>query len=80
MELLVDTSEDYQQANECGLELFQAFALDAKNAYQGRMTTDQAIRLLTEARQRPFPLPTDDEPQPAASTGKARAIEPFSIV
>lgn len=50
LELLLDTGEDYPQANEFVLELFQVLALDAKHAYQGRMTSDQAIELLTEAR------------------------------
>jgi hypothetical protein len=50
LEVLVDTGEEYQRTNECGLELFQILALDAKNAHQGRMTSDEAIELLTEAR------------------------------
>jgi hypothetical protein len=49
-ELLVDTGEDYQRTNECVWRLFQVLALDAKNAYQGRLTPDEAIELLTEAR------------------------------
>jgi len=34
--LLVDTDEDYQQANECELELLHVLVLDAQHAYQGR--------------------------------------------
>jgi hypothetical protein len=56
LELLIDTGEDYRRTNECVLELFQVLALDAKNAYQGRMTSDQAIELLTEARTRPVSI------------------------
>jgi hypothetical protein len=32
------------------LELFEVLALDAKDAYQGRIISDEAIELLTQAR------------------------------
>lgn len=49
LQLLVDTGEDYQRANECDRELFQVIALDAKGIHHTRMTARQAAKLLTDA-------------------------------
>jgi hypothetical protein len=50
LELFVDTAEDYQRTQECEVELFKVIALNAKGFSEGRLTADEAIELLTEAR------------------------------
>ena len=52
LELLLDTTEQYQQELECDRELFQVIALDAKGIPRSRLTAQHATNLLTEASQR----------------------------
>ncbi|CAB3782406.1 hypothetical protein [Paraburkholderia fynbosensis] len=52
LELLLDTTEQYQQELECDRELFQVIALDAKGVPRSRMTAQHATKLLAEASQR----------------------------
>jgi hypothetical protein len=52
LELLLDTTEQYQQQLECDRELFQVIALDAKGIPRSRLTAQHATNLLTEASQR----------------------------
>jgi hypothetical protein len=49
LELLLDTTEQYQQDLEHDRELFQVIALDAKQIPQARITAQHATRLLHEA-------------------------------
>ncbi|MFL9946053.1 hypothetical protein PQR68_08750 [Paraburkholderia agricolaris] len=48
LELLVDTSERYQQELECDRELYEVIALDAKGVPQSRITARNAANLLAE--------------------------------
>ncbi|MBB4513288.1 hypothetical protein [Paraburkholderia fungorum] len=48
LELLVDTSERYQQELQCDRELYQVIALDAKGVPQSRITARHAATLLAE--------------------------------
>jgi hypothetical protein len=48
LELLVDTSERYQQELQCDRELYQVIALDAKGVPQSRITARHAANLLAE--------------------------------
>ena len=52
LELLLDTTEQYQQELECDRELFQVIALDAKGIPRSRLTAQHATNLLAEASQR----------------------------
>ncbi|MBB5540892.1 hypothetical protein A8H39_34345 [Paraburkholderia fungorum] len=59
LELLVDTSERYQQELECDRELYEVIALDAKGVPQSRITARNAANLLAEELlQRTGELPT----------------------
>ncbi|MFL9883997.1 hypothetical protein PQR66_13215 [Paraburkholderia agricolaris] len=48
LELLVDTSERYQQELACDRELYEVIALDAKGVPQSRITARNAANLLAE--------------------------------
>ncbi|PZR37856.1 hypothetical protein [Paraburkholderia fungorum] len=48
LELLVDTSERYQQELQCDRELYQVIALDAKGVPHSRITARHAANLLAE--------------------------------
>jgi hypothetical protein len=52
LELLLDTTEQYQQELECDRELFQVIALDAKGIPRSRLTAQHATNLLAKASQR----------------------------
>ncbi|MFL9962596.1 hypothetical protein PQR02_16175 [Paraburkholderia sediminicola] len=52
LELLLDTTEQYQQELECDRELFQVIALDAKGVPRSCLTAEHATNLLAEASQR----------------------------
>ncbi|QQC65328.1 hypothetical protein [Paraburkholderia ginsengisoli] len=51
LELLLDTTEQYQQELECDRELFQVIALDAKGVPRSHLTAQHAANLLAEASQ-----------------------------
>jgi hypothetical protein len=63
LELLVQTSEQYQQELACDRELFQVIALDAKGIAHTRITANQAARLLAEAAN----VATQDPPSPTTT-------------
>ncbi|NML34999.1 hypothetical protein [Paraburkholderia antibiotica] len=52
LELLLDTTEQYQMELECDRELFQVIALDAKGVPQSRITARHAATLLADTSQR----------------------------
>ncbi|MFM0341522.1 hypothetical protein [Paraburkholderia fungorum] len=70
LELLVDTTEQYQQSLECDRELYQVIALDAKGIPQSRITASRAASLLEESRRalNETPAATNPSQRKQAST------------